>query len=53
MYLSITASDIYNALQHEIDTYREQKMGGLDKVVKVFNYIPGILLRETVVEDID
>ena len=45
---SATAGDIYSALQHEIDTYREQKTGGLDKVVKVLNYIPGIMLRGTI-----
>ena len=43
-----TAEDVYNLLQNEIDTYREKKTGGLDKVVKALNYIPGIFLRGTV-----
>ena len=42
---SMTAEEIYYALQEEIEKYKEAKDGGVDKAVKILNYIPGIFLR--------
>ena len=43
-----TAIDVYNALNEKIEGYREVKNSGFDKLAKVLNFIPGILLRWTV-----
>jgi len=43
--VTMTAEEIYYALQAEIETYRNQQTGGVDKAVKILNFIPGIFLR--------
>jgi len=43
--VNMTAEDIYYALQEQIQNYRNQQTGGVDKAVKILNYIPGIFLR--------
>ena len=43
-----TAEDVYNALNEKIEGYREVKNSSFDKLAKVLNFIPGLLLRWTV-----
>lgn len=43
-----TAEDVYNALNDKIEGYREVKNSGFDKLAKILNFIPGILLRWTI-----
>ena len=43
-----TADDVYNALNEKIEGYRDVKDSGFDKLAKVLNYIPGLLLRWTI-----
>lgn len=42
---SATANDVYDALNEKIETYRQEKDSGFDKLTKVMNAIPGFLLR--------
>lgn len=43
-----TAEDVYYALNEKIEGYREVKNSSFDKLAKVLNFIPGLLLRWTV-----
>lgn len=43
-----TAEDVYNALNEKIEGYREVKNSSFDKLAKVLNFIPGLLLRWTI-----
>ena len=43
-----TAEDVYNALNEKIESYREEKDSSFDKLAKVLNFIPGLLLRWTI-----
>ena len=43
-----TADDVYHALNEKIEGYREVKNSSFDKLAKVLNYIPGLLLRWTI-----
>lgn len=43
-----TADDVYKALNDKIEGYREEKNSSFDKLAKVLNFIPGILLRWTI-----
>lgn len=45
---SATADDVYNALNSKIEGYREVKNSSFDRLAKVLNFIPGILLRWTI-----
>ena len=43
-----TADDVYHALNEKIEGYREVKNSSFDKLAKVLNFIPGLLLRWTI-----
>ena len=43
-----TAEDVYNALNDKIEGYREVKNSSFDKLAKILNFIPGLLLRWTI-----
>ena len=43
-----TAEDVYNALNEKVEGYRDVKNSGFDKLAKVLNFIPGLLLRWTI-----
>ena len=43
-----TVTDVYNELNKKIEEYREVKKNGLDKLMKIINFIPGVLLRWTI-----
>lgn len=43
-----TAEDVYNALNAKIEGYRDVKNSGFDKLARLLNFIPGLLLRWTV-----
>lgn len=42
---SATIEDVYNAFNEKIEGYRSNPNSSFDKLAKVLNYIPGILLR--------
>ena len=42
---SATIEDVYNAFNEKIEGYRRNPNSSFDKLAKVLNYIPGILLR--------
>ena len=42
---SATIEDVYNAFNEKIEGYRKNPNSSFDKLAKVLNYIPGILLR--------
>lgn len=43
-----TADDVYNALNEKIEGYRDVKNSSFDKLARVLNFIPGLLLRWTI-----
>jgi len=43
-----TIEDVYNAFNEKIEGYRKNPNSSFDKLAKVLNYIPGLLLRWTV-----
>ena len=43
-----TVDDVYNILNEKIESYRACPNSGFDKLAKILNFIPGILLRWTV-----
>ena len=43
-----TIEDVYNAFNEKIEGYRNHPNSGFDKLAKVLNFIPGILLRWTI-----
>ena len=45
---SSTIEDVYNAFNEKIEGYRNHPNSGFDKLAKVLNFIPGILLRWTI-----
>ena len=45
---SATVYDVYNALNEKIEGYREVKNSSFDRLAKVLNFIPGLLLRFTI-----
>ncbi|MBQ8163495.1 MAG: hypothetical protein IJZ93_03910 [Clostridia bacterium] len=45
---SATADEVYNAFNQKIEDYRNHPNSSFDKLAKVINFIPGLLLRWTV-----
>ena len=45
---SYTADDVYKYFNEKIESYREKPNSSFDKLAKVLNFIPGLLLRWTV-----
>lgn len=45
---SATADDVYNILNEKIESYREKPNSNFDKLAKMLNFIPGLLLRWTI-----
>ncbi len=45
---SATADDVYNILNDKIESYRAKPNSNFDKLAKVLNFIPGLLLRWTI-----
>lgn len=43
-----TANEVYEAFNQKIEDYRNHPNSGFDKLAKVINFIPGLLLRWTV-----
>ena len=45
---SLTAEEIYNIINDKVEGYRNAPNSSFDKLAKVLNFIPGLLLRWTV-----